>query len=385
MRIIHLTHKEQLAYCQLRSMAWQNAIGEKELAQLLSHPDPDPRRWGALSEDGTLAAGLTCHDFRAFLQGETVYNGGIGGVVTHPAYRRQGAIREIFTELLRETRSNGEILSTLYPFSHAFYRKFGYELCDGRVRHTLPLAGLGRIPFEGWARLLVRGDGGAQYEELYARFARRYNLMLATPPQSDAATRFSEPFKGGDFAYNYLIGEGSRPLAFVRFSRNPHDTMDVQEAFFDGYEGLNALLGYLARFTAEFATIAITLPRGVPLSSLVENPYALKSAPEHSYMARVTNAAAALALLRPEEPFTVEVCDQFLPENSGVYRVSAEGAQREAAAPDIRLSEHALAQLVTGFVPIGQLAARRDVRAGSDPARLARALCVREPYIMTHF
>ena len=152
--------------------------------------------------------------------------------------------------------------------------------------------------------------------QLYARFARRYNLMLATPPQSDAATRFSEPFKGGDFAYNYLIGEGSRPLAFVRFSRNPHDTMDVQEAFFDGYEGLNALLGYLARFTAEFATIAITLPRGVPLSSLVENPYALKSAPEHSYMARVTNAAAALALLRPEEPFTVEVCDQFLPENS---------------------------------------------------------------------
>ena len=81
----------------------------------------------------------------------------------------------------------------------------------------------------------------------------------------------------------------------------------------------------------------------------------------------------------------MEVCDQFLPENSGVYRVSAEGAQREAAAPDIRLSEHALAQLVTGFVPIGQLAARRDVRAGSDPARLARALCVREPYIMTHF
>ena len=34
MRIVHLTHKEQLAYCQLRSMAWQNAIGEKELAQL---------------------------------------------------------------------------------------------------------------------------------------------------------------------------------------------------------------------------------------------------------------------------------------------------------------------------------------------------------------
>ena len=117
MQIIHLSHKEQVAYSQLCSLAWQSLVDEKELARIATLPDPDPRRWGALSEDGTLAAGLTCHDFRAFVQGEAVSNGGIGGVVTHPAYRRQGAIREIFTELLRETRSNGEILSSLYPLS----------------------------------------------------------------------------------------------------------------------------------------------------------------------------------------------------------------------------------------------------------------------------
>ena len=80
-----------------------------------------------------------------------------------------------------------------------------------------------------------------------------------------------------------------------------------------------------------------------------------------------------------------QVCDQFLPENSGVYRVSAEGAQRENAAPDIALSEHALAQLVTGFLSLYQLAARSDVRVNTDPTRIARALCVREPYIMSHF
>ena len=99
MQIIHLSHKEQVAYSQLCSLAWQSLVDEKELARIATLPDPDPRRWGALSEDGTLAAGLTCHDFRAFVQGEAVSNGGIGGVVTHPAYRRQGAIREIFTEL----------------------------------------------------------------------------------------------------------------------------------------------------------------------------------------------------------------------------------------------------------------------------------------------
>lgn len=102
MRSFIFRHKEQVAYSQLCSLAWQSLVDEKELARIATLPDPDPRRWGALSEDGTLAAGLTCHDFRAFVQGEAVSNGGIGGVVTHPAYRRQGAIREIFTELLRE-------------------------------------------------------------------------------------------------------------------------------------------------------------------------------------------------------------------------------------------------------------------------------------------
>lgn len=72
MQIIHLSHKEQVAYSQLCSLAWQSLVDEKELARIATLPDPDPRRWGALSEDGTLAAGLTCHDFRAFVQGEAV-------------------------------------------------------------------------------------------------------------------------------------------------------------------------------------------------------------------------------------------------------------------------------------------------------------------------
>ena len=96
MQIIHLSHKEQVAYSQLCSLAWQSLVDEKELARIATLPDPDPRRWGALSEDGTLAAGLTCHDFRAFVQGEAVSNGGIGGVVTHPAYRRQGNLHRAF-------------------------------------------------------------------------------------------------------------------------------------------------------------------------------------------------------------------------------------------------------------------------------------------------
>ena len=58
MQIIHLSHKEQVAYSQLCSLAWQSLVDEKELARIATLPDPDPRRWGALSEVARWPLGL---------------------------------------------------------------------------------------------------------------------------------------------------------------------------------------------------------------------------------------------------------------------------------------------------------------------------------------
>ena len=99
--------------------------------------DPEKRReesrkrteedWGAFSDDGKMMARIINNKYNTWLDGQPVLNGGIGAVSTLPEYRNTGAVREIFGRLIPEAYRNGEIISTLYPFSHAFYRKFGYE------------------------------------------------------------------------------------------------------------------------------------------------------------------------------------------------------------------------------------------------------------------
>ena len=77
--------------------------------------------WGAFDEDGTLTARIINNQFELYLDGTAVQAGGIGAVSTLPEYRDKGSIRKIFQTLLPEAYRSGEILSALYPFSHAFY------------------------------------------------------------------------------------------------------------------------------------------------------------------------------------------------------------------------------------------------------------------------
>ena len=72
---------------------------------------------------------FTVSDFTVQFDGSPCQLGGIGGVATLPQYRRRGGIRACFREALPDMYGSGYDFSYLYPFSTAYYRKFGYENC----------------------------------------------------------------------------------------------------------------------------------------------------------------------------------------------------------------------------------------------------------------
>lgn len=93
----------------------------------LREPTPDELNNNlAVFVDGTMAARLTNHSYEQIVRGVWRSASGIGGVATLPEYRRQGHIRRLFDATFADMRAKQQAVSVLFPFSHAFYGKFGY-------------------------------------------------------------------------------------------------------------------------------------------------------------------------------------------------------------------------------------------------------------------
>ncbi len=344
------------------------------------------QHWGAFREDGTLMAHIINHQFESWLDGAPVRNGGIGAVSTLPEYRTEGAVREIFGKLLRHAYADGEVISTLYPFSHAFYRKFGYEtVCWKSVYEFAPQV-LQGYAFRGEAKLWKQGDPTDAWTALYNRFASAFNLTIRRDDKRMAEHMKGEYYKDRKFCY--LLSEGEQPVASLIFQDIRHDPqaiLEVRDLAWDGPAGFRAILGFLARFSADYGTIRLFLPRDLELLSVIRSPlaYDIQKTTEQNYMIRVINAVKLLEAMRKPADcrFVVEVADDLIPENRGVWEVTAEGVSPVKKAPDLRVSEKALGQLACGAVSLAEALLREDTEVLGNRETLERVF-VRKPILV---
>ena len=213
MEIRRLTENEHfeanLVSCIAFHMRMEDREKAREEGRKLTTED-----WGAFSEDGKIMARIMNHRFDSWVDGKLVPNGGIGGVSTLPEYRNTGTIRAIFDKLIPEAYRNGEIISTLYPFNHAFYRKFGYETACWRNDYEFAPAVLIGYRFDGTAEMWQPEDPVSDYTALYNRFAENFNLAV----RRDGKRMLEEHLKGDcykDRKFSYLLRENGTPVAYL--------------------------------------------------------------------------------------------------------------------------------------------------------------------------
>ena len=348
--------------------------------------------WGAFSGDGRMMARIVNHRYDSWLDGKTVVNGGIGGVSTLPEYRNSGAIRRIFETLLPEARRRGEVISTLYPFSHAFYRKFGYETVCWRNDYEFEPGVLGEYRFGGTAELWKPDDPAAEYTALYNRFARGFNLAM----RRDDRMMLDRHLKGEyykDRKFGYLLREEGTPVAYLIFQDIRHDPaaiLSVEDLAWDGRRGLNALLGFLGRFTADYGTIRLFLPSWLQLYSLIRSPraYDIRQTVGQNYMIRAVNVQRMLEVIRKPEGagFVIRVeGDGQIPENNGVWETEGDRAVPTDRAPDLTVSIQAFGQMAAGCVSLGEALYRPDVTVTGNGETLEKVF-IRKPILVEeHF
>ena len=385
MEVRRLTAEERAEAAMISAIAFHMRLEDPEKAreEAMRETQED---WGAFAEDGRMAARIKNHLFESWLDGQTVYNGGIGLVSTLPEYRETGAVRAIFHRLLPEAYRRGEVVSTLYPFSHEFYRKFGYETVCWRNEYEMEPEVLRGYRFCGAAELWKPGDPVSEYTALYNRFASGYNLAV----RRDDAMMLEKHLKGEYFRdrkFGYLLRENGTPVAYVIFQDIRHDPaaiLSVEDAAWEGRAGLDAILGFLGRFSADYGTIRMSLPSCLQLLSVIRTPraYDIRQTVRQDYMIRVVNVRKALEVIRKPEGarFTVRVSDGLIPENCGTWTVEGGQAALTEETPDLEVSVQALGQLICGSVSLPEAEYRPDVSVRGN-RRILEQIFVRRPIL----
>ena len=361
---------------------------EKNREESLKSTDED---WGAFSEDGKIMARIINNHFTARLDGQKISNGGIGAVSTLPEYRNTVAVKAIFEKLIPEAYNRGEIISTLYPFNHAFYRKFGYETVRWRNHYEFAPAVLSGYRFAGDAELWKTGDPVDEYTTLYNRFADSFNLAMVRDDKMMLDLIKGEYYKDRKFCY--LLRENGKTVAYLIFQdvrNDPAAILTVKDLAWDGRAGFNAILGFLARFSADYGTIRLFLPSCLELLSLIQTPraYEIQQTATQSYMIRAVNVKRLLEIIKKpdDSQFVIRLeGDEQIPENNGTWKVCGNSVEQTEEAPDLTASIQALGQMAAGSVSLAEAMYRPDVTVAGNEKTLEKVF-VRKPILVEdHF
>lgn len=311
----------------------------------------------AFDEAGQMTATLRLHDFTCGFDGNLCRMGGIGAVSTLVEHRRQGYIRGLMEHVLREMYDEGYAFSSLYPFSHPFYRRFGYELCGARRRVRFPIRCIPRLPSKGRLSLHQPGEPIGDVQAVYAGYTEAANWVIQ---RTDLSWRVWEqdPVAGGQFAYRWINDQGET-RAYVVYktqSENNENLLYVTDMAWLDKEGLLGLFSLFCALDSRYQSVDFRIPDQMDPYALLPEPYDVSLKLSPAVMVRIVNVERALSLMRrPIEPCQVvlDVRDEQLAENNAVFVVRYDHsgvsvARDPQAAPDVSLSIQALTQWVGG-------------------------------------
>lgn len=338
--------------------------GRRDYAKEEVDPLANPAQWcwGSF-QNGKLTSGMTETPFLMRFDGSSVAMSGIGGVGTLPEARIGGNIRAIFARLLPEAYEQGVVFSNLTPFSHAFYRAFGYELACARNEITIPTREFFHLKPHGTFTQIFPGDDTNALAEVHSAYIADLNHGICRDhwPDNRAWRIFTrnDPYTTGIFLYLWR-DETGKPRSYIKYQnqvQGDEQIMSVQELAFTDRDGLYGALALVKGLSAQFKKFRWLMPTFLDPSDFIPSLWEITQRIVPRDMTRIINVERALRLMRRpagEGAYTVEVVeDTYISANTGRYRVEFNGegshVTRSTAAPDIRCDIPTLSQLVTGY------------------------------------
>lgn len=342
---------------------------------------PDPFYWWIAEEDQTIHTCVGVLPLNVRFDGHTVSMGGVGGVASLPNYRRRGAVRECIRGALHEMYESGNTFSSLYPFSRAFYRKFGYEDGAAVCRWNIAFEALDLPDVGGTMELVLPGGDVEPVLEAYKAWCGRWNL-------ASEKTRLMEKLRSEnwmkDRRYLYLWRDASGVPAGAIMLTKREGEMDCTTSFtlsnflyFRDAAALSALLSFTKRFAADYKSVRFSVPANVRLENLIAEGNKAERKLGYNGMVRIVNVEKALGLCacRGEGSIRIAVADNMIEANNGVWQLnfangSANKVCRTDVPADVEMPIGQLSQLILGVLGAADIPMMPLVRVNNADAPL---------------
>ena len=327
-------------------------------------PDPleHPASWACgVFENGKLLAGMFELDYLMRFDGHSVKMSGISGVGTLPEARKGGHVRHIFEKILPESYENGVVFSTLAPFSHDFYRKFGYEIACARNDISISMGDFD-IKSSGEFIHILPGDDTSLLAEVHSAYIKNINHGIHRDYwQDNRAWKIftgDEPCTTGTFLYLWkdINGKARSYIKYKDVTEDGDHHMSVTELAFIDKEGLYGALGLVGSLSAQFENFKWAMPTYIDPCDFTGDAWSIEMKIIPRDMTRVVNVKTALELMRKpgcNGAYVIDVKDGNISANNGKYLVEF-GPEGSSVSPasgnaDICCDILMLSQLVTGY------------------------------------
>lgn len=328
--------------------------------------------------------------------GRIVPMGGIGGVSTLPQYRRKGAIRTCLSAIMNDLLEKGAVFSVLYPFSRAYYRRFGYE--DGASVNiwTVPFSAL-QLPDVGGTIELIRPDGDfSPVHQVYAACCADQNLAFSD------CRYFRQLEKSNwmkDKRYLYIWrDETGTPAGLLLFTKVDR-VMDCRMEFgkpncmlFRDARALIALLNFAKGFAADYDSIRFPVPQDMRIQNLISEGNSVQCGVYYTCMARLINVPRALQLCRTsgEGSIVISVADEYIDYNRGSWKVTfnpggLNAVEKTDAPADVELPVGDLTQLLLGARAAEDIPMMPNVKVNNPAAPLEKIFTKKPCHIIDLF
>ena len=350
------------------------------------------------NDEGKFIAGLKLFELHMWLDTQYVKAGGIGDVASYPEYRRGGNVSSIMSSALKEMCENDYVISYLYPFSHPFYRKYGYELCRKKDIISFETSDIEYAKDAGYVKQHIadsEDDLSEDIKKIYNQYAKKMNFMVNREGWFWDRILNKDAYKSKAKVYVFYLPDDT-PIAYFLYQYENIEFASLRAKIFDiafvSKQAFDVILRFIYKLAPSIKEVVMTCPAIINGFEILDDSWQVKMRSEPGGMMRIVNVQKTLETIKkPNTNSTVviKVHDKDIDGNNGVYTIKLNNGmsrviKNDSKEPDMECSVQVLAQLVCGFRCIDEVIHRKDIKVNSKYVDLNK-LFVKKPIHIQDF